>query len=129
MTQLFSDTLADPLGSSPLVAAVDWLEHTLIGTVATTVAIVAVAWVGVLMLSGRVNLRYAVTVIMGCFVLFGASSIAAGIRSATTSLEGATSEQLQPAPAASAGVVLPSPPDPNYDPYAGASIPTRRSRR
>ena len=73
--------LADPAGSGPLVAAVHWLQGTLLGTVATVVAVIAVASVGFLMLTGRINWRYGATVIIGCFILFGAASIVAGIQS------------------------------------------------
>jgi type IV secretion system protein VirB2 len=75
-------TLADPAGSGVLVAAVSWLEGTLLGTVATVVAVIAVASVGFLMLTGRINWRYGATVIIGCFIVFGAASIVAGIQSA-----------------------------------------------
>lgn len=73
--------LADPAGSGVLVSAVRWLQGTLLGTVATVVAVIAVATVGLLMLTGRINWRYGATVILGCFVLFGAASIVAGIQS------------------------------------------------
>jgi type IV secretion system protein VirB2 len=36
-------SLSDPSGSSVIVAAVGWIQGTLLGTVATTVAIIAVA--------------------------------------------------------------------------------------
>ncbi|HEX4695298.1 TrbC/VirB2 family protein [Sphingomonas sp.] len=75
------DTLSDPAGSGVLVSAVRWLQGTLLGTVATVVAIIAVASVGFLMLTGRINWRYGATVIVGCFILFGAASIVAGIQS------------------------------------------------
>jgi len=75
------DSLADPAGSGVLVAAVNWLQGTLLGTVATVVAVIAVASVGFLMLTGRINWRYGATVILGCFILFGAASIVAGIQS------------------------------------------------
>src|SRR6186997_400581 len=74
-------SLADPAGSGVIVAAVRWLEGTLLGTIATVVAVIAVASVGFLMLTGRINWRYGVTVILGCFILFGAASIVAGIQS------------------------------------------------
>ena len=74
--------LADPRGSGPIVSAVQWLQGTLLGTVATVVAVVAVACVGLLMLTGRINWRHGAVVILGCFILFGAVSIVAGIRSA-----------------------------------------------
>lgn len=71
----------DPAGSGVLVSAVRWLQGTLLGTVATVAAIIAVASVGFLMLTGRINWRYGATVILGCFILFGAASIVAGIQS------------------------------------------------
>lgn len=74
----------DPQGSGVLVAAVTWLQGTLLGTVATVVAVIAVAAVGFMMLTGRINWRHGAVVILGCFILFGAASIVAGIRSAAT---------------------------------------------
>ena len=75
------DTFADPQGSGVIVSAVQWLQGTLLGTIATVVAVIAVASVGFLMLTGRINWRYGATVIVGCFILFGAASIVAGIQS------------------------------------------------
>jgi type IV secretion system protein VirB2 len=74
------DSFADPTGSGPIIAALSWLQGTLLGTVATVVAVIAVATVGFLMLTGRLNWRYGATVILGCFVLFGAATIVGGIR-------------------------------------------------
>jgi len=73
---------ADPAGSGPIVAALAWMQGTLLGTVATAVAVMAVAAVGFMMLTGRMNWRFGATVIIGCFILFGAASIVGGIRSA-----------------------------------------------
>ena len=78
------DSYADPQGSGVLVSAVNWLSGTLLGTIATVVAVIAVAAVGFMMLTGRINWRYGVTVILGCFILFGAASIVAGIQSAAS---------------------------------------------
>jgi type IV secretion system protein VirB2 len=75
------DSLADPAGSGVLVSAVQWMQGTLLGTVATVCAVIAVAVVGFMMLTGRINWRYGATVILGCFILFGAASIVAGIQS------------------------------------------------
>jgi type IV secretion system protein VirB2 len=72
----------DPAGSGVIVGAVNWLQGTLLGTVATVVAVIAVAAVGFMMLTGRVNWRHGAVVILGCFILFGAASIVAGIRAA-----------------------------------------------
>lgn len=72
---------ADPAGSSPLIAALSWVQGTLLGTVATSAAVIAIAIVGFLMLSGRMEWRRGVIVIVGAFIIFGAVSIVAGIRS------------------------------------------------
>ena len=71
----------DPAGSGPLVIAVGWLQGTLLGNVATAVAVIAVAAVGFGMLTGRINWKYGATVVLGLFILFGAASIVGGIRS------------------------------------------------
>jgi type IV secretory pathway VirB2 component (pilin) len=120
-------SLADPPGSSVIVAAVSWLEGTLLGTVATTIAVIAVATVGFMMLAGRVNVRYGATVVVGSFILFGASTIVAGLRSSVEAADLGTAPH-QPPPIAPAPAA-PPPPDRNLpantDPYAGASVPTR----
>lgn len=71
---------ADPQGSGPIVNALSWIQGTLLGNVATTAAVIAVAVVGLMMLTGRMNWRFGATVIVGCFVLFGATAIVSGIR-------------------------------------------------
>ncbi len=73
---------ADPQGSGPIIAALGWMQGTLLGNVATTAAVIAVAVVGLMMLTGRMNWRFGATVIVGCFVLFGATAIVSGIRTA-----------------------------------------------
>jgi type IV secretion system protein VirB2 len=72
----------DPQGSGPILAALLWLQGTLMGNVATAVAVMAVAAVGLTMLTGRLNWRMGMTVIIGCFILFGAGAIVSGIRTA-----------------------------------------------
>ena len=72
----------NPQGSGPIVSALMWLQGTLLGNVATAVAVIAVAMVGFMMLTGRMNWRFGATVIIGCFILFGAGTIVAGIQSA-----------------------------------------------
>ncbi|QKG72499.1 TrbC/VirB2 family protein [Erythrobacter mangrovi] len=74
--------VADPAGSGPIVAALGWLQGTLLGNVATAVAVMAVAAVGFMMLTGRLNWRFGATVIIGVFILFGSASIVAGIQGA-----------------------------------------------
>lgn len=132
-----SPSLGDP-GSGAVVAAVQWLQNTLLGTVATTVAVICVATVGLMMLSGRVDLRRGAGVVVGCFIVFGASSIAAGIQSVAAGGGSeapvyqvepwVTSPPLSPPPSQSPAVADPynlTAPPPPADPYAGAAVPTR----
>ena len=72
----------DPAGSGPINAALGWMQGTLLGSVATAVAVMAVAAVGFMMLTGRMNWRFGASVIIGCFIVFGAASIVAGIQGA-----------------------------------------------
>ena len=120
-------SLADPTGSSVLLPAALWIQGALLGTIATVIAVIAVAAIGAMMLSGRMNVRHAAVVILGCFILFGASTIAAGIRSMLPAGEVAAAIADRPPPSAAP---LPPPPQPSepapYDPYAGASVPTTR---
>ena len=74
----------DPAGSNPILSAVMWLQGTLLGNVATALAVIAVGATGLLMLTGRIDWRRGATVILGCFIIFGAAAIVAGIRSIST---------------------------------------------
>jgi type IV secretion system protein VirB2 len=77
----YAQAPADPAGSSPILAALNWVQNTLLGNVATSAAVIAVAAVGFLMLTGRIEWRRGLTVIVGAFIIFGAVTIVAGIRS------------------------------------------------
>lgn len=115
---------ADP--TNVFAAAVEWLQGTLLGTLAISVAVVAVASVGLLLLSGRIDMRRAAQVIFGCFILFGASSIAAGIMRGVGSEEGESAAVAAPpqAPLPGPAATMPAAAPP-YDPYAGAAVPRR----
>lgn len=120
--------LTDPPGSSPIVAAVGWLQGTLLGTVATVVATIAIAAVGMMMLTGRLPVRRGLTAILGCFILFGASTITGGIRGGIAGLGGdAQWVPPPPPPLPPQALVPPPPPQPPKpaDPFAGAAVPSR----
>lgn len=70
----------DPAGSGVIGGALTWLQGTLLGTVATVAAVIAVAGVGFMMLTGRMEWRRGLTVVVGCFIIFGAGALVAGIR-------------------------------------------------
>ena len=71
----------DPAGSSPLLAALNWVQGTLLGNLATTAAVISVAIIGYLMLVGRFDWRRGIITLVGIFIIFGAVTIVAGIRS------------------------------------------------
>ncbi len=117
----------EPTASSALAAAVHWLDAVVLGTVASTVAVIALASVGLLMLSGRVDVRRGAQVIIGCFIVFGAPTIAAGIMSVIGGPR--SSPQVHSLPIAPpiypAAPALPPRANSPYDPYAGAALPPR----
>jgi type IV secretion system protein VirB2 len=71
----------DPAGSGPILGALYWVQGTLMGNLATTAAVIAVAVTGLMMLTGRIDWKRGLTVVVGCFILFGAAAIVAGMRS------------------------------------------------
>ena len=75
----------DPQGSGAITGALGWIKGTLLGRVATAVAVIAVASVGLLMLTGRMNWRFGATVVVGLFILFGSAAIVGGIRTVAES--------------------------------------------
>ena len=106
--------------SSITLTGADWLEQLITGPLGTSLAVVAVAWFGFSLLSGRVSIRHGGVLFVGCFILFGAPAIARSLLLLAQGLgRGMVTVQPQlievtPLPAA------PSPPA--YDPYAGASV-------
>ena len=73
----------NPSGSGVIAEAIDWLTGTLLGNVATGIAILAVAVIAILLMTGRIEWGRAALVVIGIFILFGAVSIVSGIRSIT----------------------------------------------
>ena len=65
--------------NDPITSALSWMQSILLGPIATTVAVMAVAGVGFMMLTGRMNWRYGATVIIGVFIIFGAPRLVQSI--------------------------------------------------
>ena len=63
----------------PITSALTWMQGILLGPIATSLAVMAVAGVGFMMLTGRMNWRYGGTVIIGVFIIFGAPRLVASI--------------------------------------------------
>lgn len=113
------DFASDTYGSSSMVMAVQWIQGTLLGTVATISATIAIAWLGLLMLRGHLPIRRAGTVLLGCFILFGAGAIAQGLLSIVDGGSPSVARvNLSVPPVAAA----PTPLDDNADPYADGAV-------
>ncbi|KQN10132.1 hypothetical protein ASE85_04220 [Sphingobium sp. Leaf26] len=107
------------MNATGLSGPIQWVEGLMLGSLATIAATLSVAIVGFLLLEGRLDWRRGVRTIVGCFLIFGAPVIAAGL--------------LVPVNAAAPNVSSPTveaevrPPPPRapqqYDPYAGAALP------
>lgn len=118
----------EPSSANAIASAAIWLQSTLLGTIATTVAVMAVASIGFLMLAGRIDIRRGAQVVLGCFVIFGASTIANGIFGASSgTVPNPDLAQAPPPPP----LLFPGPPANSkaaaspFDPYAGAALPQR----
>ena len=115
----FGPSLFAPVAEPVLPAATGWVTATLFGNVAVGLCVLAVAFVGLMLMTGRVAIREGLRVAIGCFVLLGAPIVARGLRA--TADEAAVSGSSEPLTVEAAP--LPAPPPPaNYDPYAGASL-------
>lgn len=106
--------------SNALVAASQWLTDVATGSIAVGAATIAVAAIGFAMLAGRIDLRRGANVILGCFILFAAPSIANGFILWANGGD-ATPPQAALAPPLPPPTPAPPPQQPN-DPYAGASL-------
>lgn len=112
-------SLATGSHSDSLASAVLWVQSLLLGKFGTILAILAVAIAGLNMLWGRSSPRDGLRIIIGCFILFGASTIAQGL---VRSVEGHSRMNVLPPPEpVSFATQLPMAPHTNpFDPYTGA---------
>lgn len=105
-----------------ILGAVEWVQAVLLGPVALSIAVIAVAFVGFAMLSGRTNVRRGATIILGCFIVFGSASIAQGLRGLADSGSPRTTYRAA-APDPIPALEPPAPaPAVVSDPYAGAAL-------
>ncbi len=110
--------------SQALGAAGGWIVDLMQSNLVVAIAALAVAGIAFAMLLGRVPIRKAAATIFGCFIFFGATTIAQAL------LGSATPPPTEPAASPALPTTGPTeldakPADPPTDPYAGASVPTR----
>lgn len=72
-----AQSLFEPQGNSAIADAAAWISGTLLGSLAIGLCVIAVAAIGLIMLSGHLPVRRGMHVVLGCFVLLGAPTIAA----------------------------------------------------
>lgn len=118
-----------PSDRSSIEAATQWAAELLNGQVATIVAILAVAFVGLQMMSGRYSLKAALRVVFACFILFGSPVIAQGlidsVRNAEPAAPLAAAVHAPPVPLPEVAPVIRANP---FDPYSGAPAGQRPER-
>lgn len=112
MTETFN------IPGSSITSAANWILNALLGSVATSIAVIAVATMGLLLLFGRIDIRRAARLVVGCFMIFGASAIAQGIFGGFSG--GDAGADLAQSP-------LPPPPPAPINPKPNASSATPRA--
>jgi type IV secretion system protein VirB2 len=113
--------LTEPQATGVIDAAVGWVTGLVFGSLTTVLMTIAIAWLGLSMMSGRIDVRRGLYVILGCFIIIGAREIASGLQASSVSAAESLSASApaQPSfPKAGRSNTTPN----NYDPYAGASI-------
>jgi type IV secretion system protein VirB2 len=120
MALTVQQSLFETGGGTPMVESARWIEGVMLGEIAIGVCVIAVAFIGALMLTGRLPLREGARIVVGCFVLLGAPVIVAGFVGGGTE----AIETLAPPPsvAVQTETTRPDLPPANFDPYAGASL-------
>jgi type IV secretion system protein VirB2 len=113
-------SLFDAAGDSPMMQSAQWVEGVMLGEIALGLCVIAVAFVGALMLTGRLPLREGGRIVVGCFVLLGAPVIAAGFVGGGSELNVASTPPLPVTVQIES--TRPELPPADYDPYAGASL-------
>lgn len=115
-----SNSLFEISGRSVFVEANEWVMALFAGQFFTAIALIAVAILGMTLLSGYLNVRSATQTVGGLFLLFGAADMAYGLLNVLSSNLADAPGVLPPA-----AIVEPKHEGrpPAVDPYAGPSLP------
>lgn len=115
-------------GGSSIETAANWVMALASGQLAIILAVLAIAGVGFAMLAGRIDVRRAGTAVLGCFLVFGASAIAAqllGVANKGSAQVVTDSSVFRPEVQPASPATVQSPRS-SFDPYAGAALPEGR---
>ncbi len=121
LATIYQTSLSDPPATSAIGSATSWVSDLLFGPLATIIAVIAIAWVGFAMLSGRVDIRRGLSVVLGCFFLFGAQGIVEGLRANLGSESVQPTVGASPPPSFSKASKIDGTAN-AFDPYAGAAV-------
>lgn len=119
---MFTFAIIQP-SDAAIPTAVEWAVGTLLGSVATGLAVLVVSFLGFGMLAGRIDWRTGARVVLGIFILFGAPMIVRELMAL-----GPNGDAVKPGQLATGGIPQqPTVPNnaPEADPYAGAGLPQR----
>ncbi|MDP2129910.1 MAG: TrbC/VirB2 family protein [Methylophilaceae bacterium] len=119
MALAMQQSLFEASGEAPMAESARWIEGVMLGEIALGVCVIAAAFIGALMLTGRLPLREGVRIVVGCFVLLGAPLITAGFvqgRGGVIEAAGLPPFAVQIENSRS------NLPPADFDPYAGASL-------
>lgn len=105
-------------GGHSLSDAMSWPLSLLSGPLSLSIASVAVVCFGMLLLDGRIRWRRGISVVLGCFLVFGAPTLTRAFdgvnKRPSSASDGSTSPDLKtPSLNTTAS---------EYDPYAGAAV-------
>lgn len=120
MALAVQQSLFEAGGRAPMAESARWIEGVMLGEIALGLCVIAVAFIGALMLNGRLPLREGGQIVVGCFVLLCAPAIAAGFVERGTGVIGLSG--LPPTAAAPIESPRPDLPPASFDPIAGASL-------
>lgn len=108
--------------NSALADAVHWIESSLTGSVATSIAVIALAVSAIAMLQGRVDIGRLGKVALGAFILFGSPFLANELVHSLSSRDPIDTQIANAGQSISPAPTIPKN-APVNDPYAGASVP------
>lgn len=110
--------LFEPDSDAAVTSSINWINSVLFNEIAVVLCVLAVAFLGGLMLLGRLPVRSGLRIIIGCFVLFGAPIIAAGLVGLSQEGQNAGPQVAQLPESSPRDQLPPS----DYNPYAQASV-------
>lgn len=115
---VYQASLFDAPPEPVLAESSGWITGLLGGPLAVSLCVIAVALLGMLMLTGRLPLRRGAQVVLGCFLLLGSSALAVQIIEFGRGDNSASEIAIIPAPQSYAPQRKPA----SGDPYSGASL-------